>query len=146
MTSGFGGFTWFFFDLPLHLTTTRKISMEPKNRPIAKKNHLPNLHYCVPCAFFQGVTCFKWLKVPTRQVLSSKVPSVHDVRPKFCHAAFLEVQIVCFHSETELCVQKFFEIQMFRHLPLKCSYPRFYLFPNVPHLSDVQNRSDFPLH
>jgi len=30
--------------------------MEAKNHPIEKENHLPNLHFWVPCfSFFQGV-------------------------------------------------------------------------------------------
>ena len=28
-----------------------KINMEPKNHPIEKENHFPNLHYCVPRKF-----------------------------------------------------------------------------------------------
>ena len=40
----FGGFfSLFFRDTPL------KFNMEPKNCPVEKDNHLPNLHFGVPC-------------------------------------------------------------------------------------------------
>ena len=39
------GFWYMKFHTPL------KINMEPKNHPLEKENHLPNLHYCVPCQF-----------------------------------------------------------------------------------------------
>ena len=29
--------------------TPSKISMEPESHLFEKENHLPNLHYCVPC-------------------------------------------------------------------------------------------------
>ena len=31
-----------------------KINMQPKNHPIEKQNHLPNLHFWVPCSFSWG--------------------------------------------------------------------------------------------
>lgn len=85
--------------------------------------------------FFQGVTCFKWLKAPTRQVLSSKVPSVHEVSS--C-SLFESLRSMFPLRNKTMCVEKFFKIQMFRHLPAKSSYPQLKLYPNVPRLSDVQ--------
>ncbi len=40
---------WINFAVSTISTTPLKINMEPKTHPIENKNHLPNLHYCVPC-------------------------------------------------------------------------------------------------
>ena len=42
--------------------TPLKINMEPKNHPIEEENHLPNLHFGVPCWFSGGVSLllFHW--------------------------------------------------------------------------------------
>ena len=40
-------------------STPVKISMEPKNHPIEKENHLPNLHdFGVPCLLVMGFEGF----------------------------------------------------------------------------------------
>ena len=35
-----------------------KINMKPKNHPIEKENHLPNLDYWVPCFLYQAVNSY----------------------------------------------------------------------------------------
>ncbi len=39
--------SWIYF---FHTHTPQKINMQPKNHPIEKENHLPNLHFWVPYA------------------------------------------------------------------------------------------------
>ena len=36
-------------NLTSKIDTPLKTNMEPRNHPFEKENHLPNLHYCVPC-------------------------------------------------------------------------------------------------
>ncbi len=40
---------WSNYSLDPSKTTPWKINMEPKNHLFEKENHLPNLHYYVPC-------------------------------------------------------------------------------------------------
>ena len=36
-------------NVAIFCATPLKINMEPKNHPIAKENHFPNLHFWIPC-------------------------------------------------------------------------------------------------
>ena len=38
--------------------TPWKIIMKPKNHPLEKEHHLPNLHFCVPMLIFRSVSTF----------------------------------------------------------------------------------------
>ena len=45
-------------EISTNLDTPLKINMEPNNQPIEKENHLPNLHFWVPCSD-RIISCFQ---------------------------------------------------------------------------------------
>ncbi len=62
----------FFFWWTCSRDTETKTNMEAENHPLAKENHLPNLHFRVPMLIFQGVTII-WMIIPVSKCLVTPI-------------------------------------------------------------------------